>query len=146
MLPSLEKLRKLFRLEHLNGYANTAVIGGLANILNYWESEARYNKLPEDILRAVSATLHTYEDRTPAERAESLKTLWKKIQERYPEAAPEKKTVSSAPVSSAPVSVETAPVVEAPAAPVEAAQPPAKVEEQVESAPSPVEPQAAEPQ
>jgi hypothetical protein len=34
MQSSIEKLRKFFRLEHENGYTNTAVIGGLANDLS----------------------------------------------------------------------------------------------------------------
>ena len=41
MQQSLEKLRKFFRLEHGNGYENTAIIGGLAKMLDYWEGEAR---------------------------------------------------------------------------------------------------------
>jgi len=41
MQSSLEKLRKFFRLEAENKYANTAVIGGLAKILDFWEAEAR---------------------------------------------------------------------------------------------------------
>jgi ATP-dependent DNA helicase RecG len=121
MQPSLEKLRKLFRLEHMNGYTNNAVIGGLANILNYWESEARYNKLSEDLIRAVSATLHMYADQAPAQRVESLKSLWMKVQEKYPEAVPAKKpapiqsvSVSSIPVSGAPASGEPVPGIQLP--------------------------------
>ena len=91
MQSSLEKLRKLFRLEHGNGYTNTAVIGGLANILNFWEAEARNNQIPEELIQAVAATLRAYADQTPAERIEALKSLWKKIREKYPEVAPEKK-------------------------------------------------------
>ena len=91
MQSSLEKLRKLFRLEHGNGYSNTAVIGGLANILNFWEGEARNNQIPEELIQAVGATLRAYGDQTPAERIEALKALWRKVQERYPEAIPEKK-------------------------------------------------------
>jgi hypothetical protein len=41
MQPSLEKLRKFFRLEHENGYSNSAIIGGLAKMLDFWEGEAR---------------------------------------------------------------------------------------------------------
>jgi ATP-dependent DNA helicase RecG len=93
MQSSLEKLRKLFRLEHGNGYTNTAVIGGLANILNYWESEARNNQIPEELIQAVAATLRAYGDQIPAARIESLKSLWKKILEKYPEAAPSKKPI-----------------------------------------------------
>jgi len=91
MQSSLEKLRKFFRLEHENGYANTAVIGGLANILNFWESEARNDKLPEELIQATSVTLRGYADQTPEERAEALKSLWKQILEKVPEAAAAKK-------------------------------------------------------
>lgn len=91
MQSSLEKLRKFFRLEHENGYANTAVIGGLANILNFWEGEARLDQLPEDIVQAISAALRGYADQAPGARAEALKTLWKQVQARVPEAAAAKK-------------------------------------------------------
>ena len=37
MQPSLEKLRKFFGLEREKGYDNTAIIGGLAKMLDYWE-------------------------------------------------------------------------------------------------------------
>jgi ATP-dependent DNA helicase RecG len=113
MQPCLEKLRKLFRLEHGNGYSNTAVIGGLANILSFWESEARSEHVDEAVIQAVSSTLKLYSYRTPEERIGSLKGLWRQIQARYPEAAPVKKNVpvpdeavSRVPVSSVPVSSE----------------------------------------
>jgi len=103
MQPSLEKLRKLFRLEHGNGYSNTAVIGGLANILSFWESEARSENIDEAVIQAVSSTLKLYSYRTPEERIGSLKGLWRHIQARYPEAAPAKSVpVSRVPVSGAP--------------------------------------------
>ena len=85
MQSSLEKLRKFFRLEHENGYANTAVIGGLANILNFWEGEARNDNLPEEILQAVSSTLRGYAEQTREARAEALKSLWKMILLKAPE-------------------------------------------------------------
>ncbi|MEW6093419.1 MAG: ATP-dependent DNA helicase RecG [Chloroflexota bacterium] len=90
MQSSLEKLRKFFRLEHENGYANTAVIGGLANILNFWEGEARLDQLPEDLVQATAATLTGYADQAPEGRAEALKSLWKQIQSQVPEAAAKK--------------------------------------------------------
>jgi len=93
MHQSIEKLRKFFRLEHENGYANTAVIGGLANALNLWEGEARNDKLPEEIVQATSATLRAYSDLDPASRLESLKSLWKQILEKVPEAALQKRPV-----------------------------------------------------
>ena len=86
MLPSLEKLRKFFRLEHENGYNNTAIIGGLVKILDFWESEARAEGVEEAVVQAVTQRLKGYEGLTPAGRADSLKGLWKRLGETYPEA------------------------------------------------------------
>ncbi|MBX3037211.1 MAG: ATP-dependent DNA helicase RecG [Anaerolineales bacterium] len=86
MQPSLEKLRKFFRLEHENKYQNTAVIGGLASMLDYWEGEARADSVNEEVIQAVVARLRSYEKLSPEGRAESLKGLWKRIGETYPEA------------------------------------------------------------
>jgi len=60
MQPSLEKLRKFFGLEREKGYENTAIIGGLARMLDYWEGEAR----AEDIKRRSSRPSCTGCDRT----------------------------------------------------------------------------------
>ncbi len=86
MLPSLEKLRKFFRLEHENGYNNTAIIGGLVKILDFWESEARVEGVDEAVVQAVTQRLKGYEALTPSGRADSLKGLWKRLGETYPEA------------------------------------------------------------
>jgi ATP-dependent DNA helicase RecG len=86
MQPSLEKLRKFFRLEHENKYQNTAVIGGLASMLEYWEGEARADAVTEEVIQAVISRLRSYEKLSPEGRAESLKGLWKRIGETYPEA------------------------------------------------------------
>lgn len=80
MQSSIEKLRKFFRLENENGYSNKAVIGGLAKILEFWEAEARNEKVSEDILALVSMRLRDYHRLTPTSRAETLKGLWKRIQ------------------------------------------------------------------
>ena len=85
MQQSLEKLRKFFRLEHGNGYNNTAIIGGLAKMLDYWEGEARADGLTEEVIQAVVQRLRSYESLTPASRADALKGLWKRIGETYPE-------------------------------------------------------------
>ena len=122
MHSSIEKLRKFFRLEHENGYTNTAVIGGLANVLNLWEGEARNDKLPEEIVQATSATLHAYADLTPEARLQSLKSLWKQILEKVPEAALGKKQVTPKPVQPppqpVPAHVEPDPIPEPEAHPV----------------------------
>jgi ATP-dependent DNA helicase RecG len=86
MQPSLEKLRKFFRLEHENKYANTAIIGGLAKMLDFWEGEARADGVVEEVIQAVVARLRSYEKLSPDGRAESLKGLWKRIGDTYPEA------------------------------------------------------------
>ncbi|MCS6994289.1 MAG: ATP-dependent DNA helicase RecG [Anaerolineales bacterium] len=80
MQSSLEKLRKFFRLEAENKYANTAVIGGLAKILDFWEAEARNEGVSEEIIQLVSSRLRDYHRLTPASRAETLKGVWKRIQ------------------------------------------------------------------
>ena len=86
MQPSLEKLRKFFRLEHENGYANSAIIGGLAKMLDYWEGEARVDGLQEEVIQAVVQRLRSYDGLSPTSRADALKGLWKRIGETYPEA------------------------------------------------------------
>jgi ATP-dependent DNA helicase RecG len=86
MQPSLEKLRKFFRLEHGNGYNNTAIIGGLAKMLDYWEGEARADGLTEEVIQAVIQRLRSYDGLAPQSRADVLKGLWKRIGDTYPEA------------------------------------------------------------
>ncbi|MCC6568308.1 MAG: hypothetical protein IT315_03640, partial [Anaerolineales bacterium] len=86
MQTSLEKLRKFFRLEHENGYANTAIIGGLAEMLNFWEGEARADNITEEVIQAVVQRLRSYDGLSPQSRADALKGLWKRIGDAYPEA------------------------------------------------------------
>src|SRR5512135_1767293 len=86
MQPSLEKLRKFFRLEHENGYSNSAIIGGLAKMLDYWEGDARADGIQEDVIQAVVQRLRSYDGLSPESRADALKGLWKRISETYPEA------------------------------------------------------------
>jgi ATP-dependent DNA helicase RecG len=86
MQTSLEKLRNYFRLEHGNGYQNTAIIGGLAKMLDYWEGEARADGIQEEVIQAVVQRLRSYDGLSPQSRADALKGLWKRIGETYPEA------------------------------------------------------------
>src|SRR5512135_3115726 len=87
MQPSLEKLRKFFRLEHEGKYQNTSIIGGLAKMLDYWEAEARADGVHEDVIQAVVQRLRSYEGLSAESRADALRGLWKRISETYPEAA-----------------------------------------------------------
>lgn len=86
MQPSLEKLLKFFSLESEKKFDNTAIIGGLAKMLDFWEGEARADGLSEEIIQAVVSRLKTYEKLPPGGRADSLRGLWKRIGEAYPEA------------------------------------------------------------
>src|SRR5512141_2561797 len=85
MQPSPEKLRKFFRLEHENGYANTAIIGGLAKMLDFWEGEARADGIKEEVIQAVVQRLRSYDGLSPASRTDALKGLWKRIGDTYPD-------------------------------------------------------------
>jgi len=85
MQTSLEKLRKFFRLEHENEYANTAIIGGLAEMLNFWEGEARADGIQEEVIQAVVQRLRSYDGLSPTSRADALKGLWKRIGDTYPD-------------------------------------------------------------
>jgi ATP-dependent DNA helicase RecG len=86
MQPSLEKLRKFFGLERERGYDNTAIIGGLAKMLDFWEGEARADNIRDEVIQAVQQRLRAYAGLSPESRAEVLKGLWKRIGEAYPEA------------------------------------------------------------
>ena len=85
MQPSLEKLRKFFRLEHENGYSNSAIIGGLAKMLDFWEGEARVDGVKEEVIQAVVQRLRSYDGLSPQSRADALKGLWKRIGDTYPD-------------------------------------------------------------
>src|SRR5215204_1734456 len=97
MQPSLEKLRKFFRLEHENGYANTAIIGGLAKMLDYWEGEARADGIKEEVIQAVVQRLRSYDGLSSASRADALKGLWKRIGDTYPDTQQKPRPVQNQP-------------------------------------------------
>jgi len=80
MKPSLEKLQKFFKLEAERGYDNKAVVGGLDQMLEHWEAEARSEKISEDLIKLVEARLRSYPSLSPASRAETLQGIWNRIQ------------------------------------------------------------------
>ncbi len=79
MKPSIQKLRKFFRLEAERGYDNKAVMGGLANILSDWELEARENQLPEQVIQAVISRLRDYHRLSEESREVALKGIWQRV-------------------------------------------------------------------
>ncbi len=79
MKPSIQKLKKFFRLEAERGYDNKAVMGGLANILSAWELEAREDQLPEQIIQAVISRLRDYHHLSEDSRQVALKGIWQRV-------------------------------------------------------------------
>ena len=63
-------------------------------MLDFWEGEARADGVTEEVIQAVAARLRSYEKLSPEGRAESLKGLWKRIGETYPEAGQKPKSGS----------------------------------------------------
>jgi ATP-dependent DNA helicase RecG len=80
MKPSLQKLQKFFKLESERGYDDRAVVGGLVRIIDTWESDARADSLPEELIEAVKVRLRDYNRLSPNSRQESLQGLWQRIQ------------------------------------------------------------------
>ncbi|MCF6277168.1 MAG: ATP-dependent DNA helicase RecG [Anaerolineales bacterium] len=108
MQSSLEKLRKFFRLEAENGYNNSAIIGGLAKMLDYWESDARNEGLAEEVIQVVAGRLRDYGRLSPESRKETLKGIWNRVKKEYPEAG-DKKTSQTRPQPAPAQKPESAP-------------------------------------
>ena len=79
MKPSIEKLQKFFKLEAKRDYDNKAVMGGLAEMLENWEAEARADQLSESLIQAVISRLRDYTRLSPESREDVLKGLWNRI-------------------------------------------------------------------
>ncbi|RLC98093.1 MAG: hypothetical protein DRI65_18615, partial [Chloroflexota bacterium] len=79
MKPSIQKLRKFFRLEAEREYDNKAVMGGLSNILSAWEMEAREDQLSEQIIQAVISRLRDYHRLSEDSREVVLKGIWQRV-------------------------------------------------------------------
>ena len=80
MKPSIEKLVKFFNLEASRGFDNRAVLGGLDQILERWEAEARSDNVSEDIISLVTSRLKDYSRISQKSREEALIGLLKRIQ------------------------------------------------------------------
>jgi len=79
MKPSIEKLQKFFKLEADRGYDNKAVMGGLSQMLDSWISDARIDRLDENLIQAISSRLKDYDHLSESSRKESLHGLWSRI-------------------------------------------------------------------
>ena len=83
MKPSIQKLQKFLKLEAERGYDNRAVVGGLDKIIDLWESEARADEVPEDLIQAVTLRLRDYPNLSPTSHAEALEGLWRRINREF---------------------------------------------------------------
>ncbi|MCJ7531406.1 MAG: hypothetical protein MUO64_10300, partial [Anaerolineales bacterium] len=88
MKASLEKLYKFFKLETERGFDNRAVLGGLEKAFSAWETEARIENIPEDLLLAVGERLQGYHRLSEASRQEALQGIWRRIQRTLGEEIP----------------------------------------------------------
>jgi ATP-dependent DNA helicase RecG len=75
MQPAIGKLVRFLNLEITKNFENRAVIGGLERIIPTWESEARAEKLGEDVIARVSSVLQDYPTLDHEGRVTAIKGL-----------------------------------------------------------------------
>lgn len=83
MHSSIELLRKYFRLEAKNGYNDSAIIGGLAQMLDHWENDARNDGVSEEIIQVVAGRLRDYNRLSPESRKETLFGIGNRLKKEY---------------------------------------------------------------
>jgi len=79
MKPSIEKLKKFFKLESDRNYDNKAVMGGLQSMLEGWQLEARADDVPEELIQAVIVRLRDYHRLSETSRKETLHGIWVRV-------------------------------------------------------------------
>src|SRR5664279_708176 len=87
MHSSIEKLRKIIKLERDRGYDNRAVVGGLEKLLPSWEIEARTAQFPEDLVETISAHLRDYANIDQENRVTTIDDLLKTL-DSFPDPKP----------------------------------------------------------
>ncbi len=85
MNSALEKLTKFLHLETDRGYDNRAVVGGLQNMLEPWEAEARATGLPDKTVEVVRSYLEDYAQLSVDTRRNVLDRLKARLKADYPE-------------------------------------------------------------
>jgi ATP-dependent DNA helicase RecG len=96
MPPVIDKLLKFLRLEADRGYDNRSVLGGLDQMLEPWQEEARQQEVPEAVIQVVVSRLRDYPQLTPASRQEVLRGIRARLRSAYPESGSETQSVPSA--------------------------------------------------
>jgi len=77
--PSIEKLKKFFKLEADREFDNKAVMGGLQKMLDTWVPDARADGIGEDLINAVSSRLRDYPRLSVKSRRDILSGIWKRV-------------------------------------------------------------------
>lgn len=85
MNSAIQKFLNYSRLEAQRGFDNRAVVGGLENMLEPWEAEARETQLPEHLIQLITGRLRDYARLSADSRAEMLTGLWNRIEQDIPE-------------------------------------------------------------
>ncbi len=84
MLSSLIKLVKFLIPEVENGYKNRAVIGGLDKITHTWESDARAENLPQELISTIIVLLNSYPGASLDERRNIIGEIANRIEAYQP--------------------------------------------------------------
>lgn len=111
MQRSIEKLYKIFKLEAELNYADKAVVGGLENLTDSWQGDARADGLSEKQIQNIVNILRSYSGLSLEGRAQALKSIGKildnpGIKHLSAPKAPEKPRGSQTPPHSKPISSE----------------------------------------
>jgi ATP-dependent DNA helicase RecG len=85
MTSVIEKLVKFLHLEAERGYDNRAVFGGLENMLEPWQLEAREANIPEPLIEVILTRLRDYPKLTPPSREEVIQGLWHRVAKEFPD-------------------------------------------------------------
>lgn len=75
-MPSIvESLSKFLVLEKERGFKNTAIIGGLHKVIPYWESEAKNQSIPKDLIEGISELLDEYRTAESGRRQDIIQEI-----------------------------------------------------------------------
>ena len=72
MQSSIEKLKKILKLEAELGYENKAVVGGLEKFLPSWVNEAQSTRLDGELIQTVVQKINEYSGLEIPARTKSL--------------------------------------------------------------------------
>ncbi len=84
MSSSIEKLRKILKLEAELGYENKAVVGGLERFLPSWVKEAQSSNLNSEFIQGVVDKINNYRTQDQAARTQTLEAIFQMLGSQPP--------------------------------------------------------------